>query len=304
MKTTYQEIVKVENIATTNSCENIAQIISLGQNQEIPPAAKDQRRVLLLAIDIQNDFMEGIGSLPVKGSKEDVARLTRWMYNNLSHLTQVICSLDCHSIMQIFHPNWWVNSDLQHPEPFTIITYQDVVNKTWRPVNGQLEECLDYLKNLELNAQKQLCIWPYHCLEGTTGAKLESEFTKMLYFHAQVRQTKPLLIYKGQNPYTEMYGIIKPEYDKNGYINLELLNQLELYDEIYIAGQASSHCVLSTVEQIATYFGVNHPVNRKIIILQDCMSSISGFQESTQEAFMELTQNYGIQIKNSTQVTL
>lgn len=304
MKTTYQEIVQVENIATTNSCENLPQIIALAQNQGISPARNDQKKVLLLAIDIQNDFMQDIGSLPVQGSKEDVARLTKWMYNNMAYLTQVVCSLDCHSIMQIFHANWWVNTAKEHPLPFTIITYQDVLNGTWLPVNGELQASLDYLQNLELNGQKQLCIWPYHCLEGSSGAKLESEFTKMLYFHAQARQNNPKLIYKGQNPYTEMYGIVKAEYDKDGYINQELLDEIQLYDEIYIAGQASSHCVLASLEQILTYFGPESPLNKKITILQDCMSPISGFEKATQEAFEELQQKYGIQIKNSTQVTL
>lgn len=304
MKTTYQEIIKVEHIATASSCENIPQIISLAQAEQIAPAQNDTKRVLLLAIDIQNDFMEDIGSLAVGGSRQDIARLTQWMYTNLTSLTQIMCSLDCHSIMQIFHADWWINSGQKHPAPFTIITYQDVVDGIWLPTNGELQTSLEYLKNLELNGQKQLCIWPYHCLEGTDGAKLESEFTKMVYFHAAARQTSPKLIYKGQNPYTEMYGIIKAEYDKLGYINQEIVDTIALYDEIYIAGQASSHCVLASTQQIVTYFGADADVNKRITILADCMSPIVGYEESTQEAFEILKAEYGIQIKNSTEVIL
>lgn len=304
MKTTYQEIVKVEHIATAIGCENIPQVIRLAQAEQIAPAQTDSKRVLLLAIDIQNDFMEGIGSLPVGGSKQDVARLTQWMYANMASLTQVMCSLDCHSIMQIFHADWWINNAQKHPEPFTLITYQDVIDGTWLPTNGELEANLEYLENLELNGQKQLCIWPYHCLEGTEGAKLESEFTKMVYFHAAARQTAPKLIYKGQNPYTEMYGIIKAEYDKAGYVNQEILDTMALYDEIYIAGQASSHCVLASTQQIVTYFGAEAEVNKRITILADCMSPIVGHEESTRVAFEALKAEYGIQIKKSTEVIL
>ncbi|MHC5354191.1 cysteine hydrolase family protein [Myroides sp. LJL115] len=304
MKTTYQDIVNIENIASTKSIEDITQIISLAQREELSPAKTDTKKVLLLAIDIQNDFMQDIGSLSVDGSRGDVERLTRWMYTNMASLTKVMCSLDCHSIMQIFHANWWINSKKEHPCPFTIITHEQVQKGEWLPVNGELQASLDYLKNLELNGQKQLCIWPYHCLEGTQGAKLESEFTKMLYFHSAARKTSPKLVYKGQNPFTEMYGIIKAEYDVKGEVNQEVLDEIELYDQIYIAGEASSHCVLASIEQIVTYFGKDSEINKRITILEDCMSPIVGFKESTQEAFEQLRKQYGIQIKKSTEVVI
>lgn len=304
MATTYQNIVSTQHIASANTDEHIPHIIQLAQSAHLTPASTDTKRVLLLAIDIQNDFMEGIGSLPVVGSKQDVANLTQWMFTNMASLTHVMCSLDCHSIMQIFHANWWISPANTHPQPFTIITYQDVVAGTWLPVNGQLALVLEYLQNLESNGQKQLCIWPYHCLEGTAGAKLESQFTKMLYYHAAARQTVPELIYKGQNPYTEMYGIIKAEYDKSAYINQQVLDTIASYDHIYIAGQASSHCVLASTQQIVAHFGTQSDVNSRITILEDCMSPIDGFQAQTTAAFNQLKVQYGIHIKKSTDVIL
>lgn len=304
MNTTYQQIVDVNHIASYESIEHINDMLLLGQSENINPASQDQKHTLLLAIDVQNDFMESIGSLAVPGSKEDVQRLTKWMYHNIASLTQVICSLDCHSMMQVFHPVWWVDCKGNHPAPFTIITYEDVVQGIWTASNGEHQRSLEYLQNLEIENKKKLCIWPYHCLEGTAGAKLESQFTKMLYFHAATRSTAPRLVYKGQNPYSEMYGIIKAEYDPEHYINNEVLNAISQYDAIYIAGQASSHCVLASVAQILEHFSDNMELTSRITLLEDCMSPIAGFEESTKQQFEALREQYGVHIRKSTDIIL
>ena len=304
MKATYENIVNTNHIASFVSRENIADILALAQREHIAPASQDVKRSLLLAIDVQNDFMEGIGSLGVAGSKGDVRRLTKWMYRNIKSLTGVICSLDCHSMMQIFHPVWWLDEEGKHPAPFTNISYHDVVNGVWTVANGETGRSLEYLRNLEFEGKKQLCIWPYHCLEGTSGAKLESEFTKMLYFHAAARNAKPKLVYKGQNPYTEMYGIIKAEYDEEHFVNHTVLNAIRAYDAIFIAGEASSHCVLASVEQILEHYATDRSITSRITVLEDCMSPITGFENSTRQRFEELKDTYGIQIRKSTEVAI
>ncbi|WP_104380996.1 hypothetical protein [Sphingobacterium sp. HMA12] len=304
MKTRYEQIVDVKHIASEKR-DHIPSILSLAGEEQILPASADKKRTLLLAIDIQNDFMESVGSLPVAGSRADVQRLTQWMYNNMASLTQVMCSLDCHSVLQIFHANWWVDEKGNQPKPFTVIRYQDLMNGTWTVSHVEaLEKSLAYLKNLETEGKKELCIWPYHCLEGSSGAQLESQFANMLYFHSVLRQSKPLLVYKGQDPYTEMYGIIKAEYDNNKFVNHAVLEAIRAYDAIYIAGQASSHCVLASTAQILEYFGEDKAITSRITLLIDCMSPIAGFEDSTRQAFESLQEKYGIQIKKSTDVIL
>lgn len=299
MITSYNQIIDIANIASHNSNERIDKIIDLGKKEKLQPASMDKERIMLLAIDVQNDFMENIGSLSVQGSKGDVERLTKWIYRHTETLTQIICSLDCHSIKQIFHQDWWIDEKGNHPDPFTIISYKDVLESKWRASNGENDRSLEYLRNLELDGKKQLCIWPYHCLEGTNGAKLESEFTKMLYFHSAARNSTPILIAKGQNPYTEMYGIIKAEYDPQNYINQTVLDAVKEFDKIYVAGEASSHCVLASINQIVEYFANRKDITSKIIILEDCMSPITGFEEATKKAFAELQNKYGVQIEKS-----
>jgi len=155
MKTPFDRIVDVQHIASGKS-DNIPAMLALAQEEQVRPAALDVKRTLLLAIDVQNDFMESIGSLAVNGSKADVQRLTQWMYRNLGSLTQVMCSLDCHSMMQVFHADWWLDTEGNHPEPFTIIRYADVRDGIWRAANGNTVLSLDYLQHLESEGKKQL----------------------------------------------------------------------------------------------------------------------------------------------------
>lgn len=304
MKTKYEQIVDIDKIASFNSIENIREIISLGRRENLKEISKDANKNLLIAIDIQNDFMEGIGSLGVAGSKGDVERLTRWIYQNVSKISHVICSLDSHSIFQIFHADWWRDANGNPPSPFTIITHKDVIDKRWTPIYGENGYALTYLEKLEQMGNKQLCIWPYHCLTGTNGAKLENEFTKMLYFLSAARGITPSFIMKGQDPNSEMYGIIKAEYDITGHVNQDILDSVERYDNIYIAGEASSHCVLASIIQILEYFEDRKDITSRITLLKDCTSPIAGFEESTKLKYLELIQKYGIKLKKSTDVIL
>jgi len=85
-------------------------------------------KTLLVIIDMQNDFMEGIGSLPVPGSIKDIKNLIEFINNN--KIDTIMCSLDTHEKMQIFHSCWWQDENGNNPEPFTIIDS----NSKYKPV--------------------------------------------------------------------------------------------------------------------------------------------------------------------------
>ena len=296
MKTAYNQIVNIDDIASRQGITNMAEVIAFGESEKLSQAKDDTTKRILLAIDVQNDFMEGLGSLAVPGSKGDVARLTRWIYNNAERLTHILCSLDTHSASQIFHPCWWTNPQGGQPAPFTVITFDDVHKGRWLPVNNECERALTYLQNLETTGKKQLCIWPYHCLAGTYGADLEGEFTRMLYFHSAARRYRPTLVAKGQNPWSEMYGIIRAEYDPEGFVNTAILDAVGEADEVYVAGEASSHCVLASVTQILEHFAGRPDITRRFTLLEDCTSPIPGFEEATGKAFSRLQEMYGLRI--------
>lgn len=302
MKTNYEQIVDVAKIGKHGEA-NMNNIFTLAEQERFTAAINDSPRRLLLCIDVQKDFIEG-GALAVPGSIADVERITRFIYNNMGGISKIMCSLDTHIAHQIFHPCWWVNSAGDHPTPYTIITYDDVVQNRWKPVIGDPKDSLQYLKELEKAGagKKKLCIWPYHCINGTDGFTLENEFAKMVYFHSVARKTVNPMINKGNDPYSEMYGIIKPEFSRKNFLNVPVLNAIENYDEIYVVGEAASHCLMESVKQIAEHFANRPEVTQKITVLEDCTSPIGGFEADTKAAFDDFKKSYGIKFKKSTEI--
>ena len=302
MKTNYEQIIDITKIGKDSSLE-MSSISYMAEQEAFKPAVEDKTKRLLLCIDVQKDFMEG-GALAVPGSIRDVERITQFIYNNMEEISSIMCSLDTHIAHQIFHPCWWVNPKGEHPAPYTIITYDDVISNKWKPVIGDPSDSIQYLKELEKagNSKKQLCIWPYHCISGTQGATLENEFAKMVYFHSIARKSLNKMIYKGTDPYSEMYGIIKPEYSKENFINFPVLKAIKEYDEIYVVGEAKSHCVLESVKQVAEYFSDHPEITQKITVLEDCTSCITGYEAETEDILNNLKELYGIKLEKSTNI--
>lgn len=282
MKTNYEQIVDVSKIGTMYSAD-MNPVIQLAMKENLPSANNDKVRRLLLGIDVQKDFMDG-GALGVDGAVQDVERITKFIYDNMSGITQIMSSLDTHTPFQIFHPCWWQNANGDNPAPYTVITEDDEKNGLWHPVVGPTKS-VNYLKKLAEGGKKQLCIWPYHCLQGTPGHGLDPEYAKMVMFHGVARKTYNPMVRKGDDPYSEMYGIIKPEYSESNFINTPVLNAIQKADEVYVYGEAASHCLMESVAQIVDYFAQQPDVIQKITILEDCTSPIGGFEDATKVAF-------------------
>src|SRR5258707_9572770 len=92
----------------------------------IPEAREDRERIAAFGIDCQVAFCTPGASLFVPGAVEDTVRAIEWLYRNLPRVTTLVLSLDTHSVHQIFHPAAWVDAEGRHPEPFTVISTDDV----------------------------------------------------------------------------------------------------------------------------------------------------------------------------------
>ncbi|MCM3117264.1 hypothetical protein M3610_18475 [Neobacillus sp. MER 74] len=252
------------------------------------------KEVAVIGIDFQNDFLEE-GNLGVANSYQDVRNFAKFVYEYIDVIDDIFMSLDIHQPKQIFHPAWWVNDKGQNPEPFTVITYQDVLEGNWSPLY-QEKESIEYLRELEATGKKSLIIWSYHCLQGTFGAAIETQLSNLLFAFSLYKERDVHYVTKGLNPISEMYGIVKPEYSKTDLTDKNLLSQLQNYKRIVIGGEAKSHCVLETVKQIVEEFEkVNH--NDYIIyVLEDCTSSIAGFEEVTEDEYKKLAVRYPIKL--------
>ena len=299
MKTPFEEIVSAQHIGKDENPFALGGLLAKACAEELPRAAQDKTRTLLLCVDMQRDFIEG-GPLGVAGSVGDTERLTRFIYRNMTKITEIAASLDTHSPRQIFHQCWWRGADGQMPAPFTVITAKDVKEGRWRPLYEK-EKSEEYLEYLETGGQKQLVIWPYHCIAGTAGFALENQFSNMIHFFSAAREAGLKKIVKGTLPATEFYGIVSPEYDPGGsYANRELLDDLKRCDKLVIAGEARDYCVAQSVLQICEAME-KEKKRPEIFIMEDCMSCVGPDAASVSAMYKEWSDKFSFRIVKSTE---
>lgn len=283
---------------------DIARVVDAGSAAGVPPAAEDGRRVLLVLVDTQVDFVHEDGSLSVPGAVDDTRRTVEWLYDHLAEITTVAASFDTHTPMQIFYPGWWTNAEGRHPEPFTLITAADVDAGRWRPTTEE-EWSREYVRILEEHARKVLTIWPYHTMLGTPGHAMTPALYEAVAYHGAARATAPSFLVKGTIPKTEHYSMLEPEVKvpkhPNGTLNMDFVNLIAGYDLVYIAGQAKSHCVLETTRSLVDYFSAESPeLIAKWRVLMDCTSSVAhpevDFEAMASEAYQRLADQHGLRL--------
>ena len=301
MKTRYEDIVNVGAIGKAENPISLNDILKMANDEKLTPSKQNKERVLFLGIDVQQDFMDN-GALGVPGAHGDVERMTRFIYDNMDKISNIAVSIDTHIPHQIFHPCWWIDENGNNPAPYTAITLADLDSGKWRAVINPIAS-REYVEHLEKDGKKTLCIWSYHCIQGTTGCALENQFSNMVYFHSVAKKAVPQRIVKGQLPISEFYGIIKPEYDPKGYINVDFLNTLDKYDKVIIGGEARDFCVYESLGQILEFHKDNDSVLKKIYVLEDCMSAI-GNPKDVDKMYEDLKNKYRFNIVKSTEWSL
>ena len=254
-----------------------AAIAAEAATTNLPPATEDKQNIHLVIIDMQVDFCHPDGSLFVPGSVGDIQRTIEFIYHNAARITNITCSLDSHLPHQIFHPAWWADESGNHPAPFTLITYADIKAGKWRPLVAPVQST-NYVRQLEEQAKKTLTIWPYHVMIGSMGNALDPELFSAILWHSLARKTQPTWLTKGTIPLTEHYSIIQPEVPvpnhPMGGKNKAFLDTLAEADVVVIAGEAESHCVLETVEDLVEDFATRPDALQKIYFLRDCTSPV------------------------------
>lgn len=265
---------------------------SWAAQHHIPPAETDRPRTALLIVDAQVDFCIAGQPLYVVGAEDDNQHLCEFIYRNLAHLTMIFATMDTHSPAQIFHPQFWVNKRNEHPAPMTPISVEDVLSGRWQvnpamaPIVRMTEQALQeyalhYVRELEHGGRYTLMIWPYHCLLGSLGHALVPAVHEALWFHSIARHTRIGIEPKGENALTENYSVFRPEVMTTpsgqhiAHKNTRFVELLLHYDHILIAGQAESHCVAWTIEDLLAEMGtLGKTLVKKILLLEDCTSPV------------------------------
>ncbi len=261
----------------------------------------EARRNTLFIIDPQNDFIGmsdgsphydpprgGKGSvpvahLPVRGAVKDMIRLSTFVDNdaNGEGIDDIVVTLDTHEVRDkkkhrrpadIGHPSYWRDAQGKAPAPMTFITKDDVVSGKWRPRGRvSLERTIEYLE--QTGGQM---VWPRHCVDRTWGHKVYRPLAIALAKWEKRTGKKVHYVRKGMYPHSEQYGAfaaaVPSKTFKSTRFNFPLLHRLTGSGKVWVAGEASSHCVASTVTQASLY--MTREQKAKWTLLTDCMSPV------------------------------
>lgn len=233
-------------------------------------------KVHLLVIDPQNDFMEG-GALAVAGATEDMQRTAALVDRVGAKLQKIHVTLDSHHLVDIAHPAFWRDQNGNPPDPMTMISADSIKDGTWTTRRPELRSyAIGYAETLEAAGKYQIMVWPAHCLIGSWGHNVQADLSAAFDRWSAARVRNIDFVTKGTNVLTEHYGALLAEVpiaeDPSTQLNGRFLAMLQEADVIVVAGEASSHCVKATIEQVADNIGDEHV--KKFQLLTDCMSPV------------------------------
>jgi nicotinamidase-related amidase len=298
------------------------------KDYSIPPVSEDKYKICLLLVDVQNtfcipDFELYVAGRSGTGAVDDNRRLCEFIYQNLGIISETCATMDTHQAAQIFHSLFFINNKQEHPAPFTVVTVKDIETGKWKfnhklgPSIGITAEYAQkflkhYTEKLKESGKYDLTVWPYHAMLGGIGHALVSSVEEALFFHGIARCSLTDFQIKGNNSLTENYSVISPEIQqgpegkKIGRKNVDLVQKLVDFDAVIIAGQAKSHCVAWTLQDLISEIRhKDETLAEKIYLIEDCCSPvvISGVVDYTQKAddyFIQFAQA-GVNIVQSTE---
>jgi nicotinamidase-related amidase len=230
--------------------------------------------------------------------------------------------MDTHKAMQIFHSIFLVNDKGEHPAPFTLVSAKDVAEGVWR-FNADLaaslgvsseygQRYLEYYRcKLKQGGKYDLTIWPYHAMLGGIGHALVSAVEEAVFFHSIARCSQTDFEVKGGNPLTEHYSVLNPEVvagpqgEKIAEKSDRFVRKLQDFDAVIVAGQAKSHCVAWTIDDLLGKIkATDHTLVEKVYLLEDCSSpvvipGVADYTPQADEAFQKFA-SAGMHVVRST----
>jgi nicotinamidase-related amidase len=264
-------------------------------------------KIGIIGIDYQIDFMDSPGSaLPVTGANDDAERFAAFVTKYRDRIQSVYLTQDSHHTLDIAHPSWWKKADGSQVDPFTIITTADLNAGTYYPTL-RVRYSREYVKALEDQGEYIHMVWPEHCIVGTTGHTFHPAVQKMIADFERNCFRWVNVITKGSNPNTEHYGAFRANIeqadDPSTQLSQVLLNSLNELDQLFLAGEAQSHCVANSLKQLLD----NAPdLIPKMVILEDTMSPVlglpSGFYDGV-KAIYDRAKTMGAKFAKTTDFT-
>lgn len=293
------------------------------------------KRIHLLVVDPQNDFCDLPASewpmvqgetvspaLAVSGGHQDMRRLASFIDQMGARLQDITVTLDSHPYVAIERTTFWADREGQSVPPFTVISADSVVAGDFVPLH-HADLVVEQLRALERAGRYQLVVWPVHCVTGTWGHNIHAGVANALAQWELQSQAPAQKILKGEYPWSEHYGAFEAEVPLASVPSTQFNETLarrvtDGVDVLLVAGEASSHCVAASVDQLLgalsrapsqaaaktaeaqsriedAAMNTNDtecsdvpgvPLNRpQIVLLTDCMSPVGGFEPMAEQFF-------------------
>lgn len=277
------------------------------------------------------------GHLSVAGAWHDMRRVALWDMANAHRITQHGISVDFHQWTSRFDMHYYVASADNpygltagsHPymfmdgpdKPFPIITPENLWHPEhnpkgwWKPIiqdKKYLDETWYYTNKLGF-----VILWTKHGHRFSIGGLTDPIIYASIahhYFMRGIVLAEPLWFTKGEGWRFEFFGAYQAEYDgpqdENTKESFDILNlfvgfhnngfEVEPFDWVIFNGEASSHCVIKTVEQEVDRLkrAGREGLIKRMICLTDGMSPIIGFEEETEKRFDALAKK-GVRLETT-----
>jgi nicotinamidase-related amidase len=116
---------------------------------------------------------------------------------------------------------------------------------------------------------------------GGIGHALVPAVEEAVFFHTIARASQPLFEVKGTNPLTEHYSALGPEVTEGpdgvpiAERDRSIVERLLRFDAVVVAGQAKSHCVAWTIEDLLRDVHAGDArLAERVFLLEDCTSPV------------------------------
>lgn len=237
----------------------------------------------LLIIDAQNDFCEVGAPLYVKGADEDMKRLVKWMNERENDFfKRIYCTYDMHARNHVAnHTCWVIQGTNRHVEPFSFITRGrksgTYFNKR-QPVECKLimeaddPELEKHMIDDCIERYGKLQVWPEHCIYEFGKPTHGMSFYEPLLKKLREIPDKYVGIPKGDIVELEEFSAAM-RYHDTFYCTLVNKIMEDGITHLFIAGEALSHCVISTICDLLCQFKVAK-YNIQLTLLENCSSIV------------------------------
>ncbi len=238
-------------------------------------------------IDCQNDFVND-GPLGVPCGAEALTRIGDALQSKSSVLDDMICTQD-------WHPkNHFVSVEARRIVdqkgkplyPFSRVTMQTFGAGSVRAATEDDQAWLGLtVQKLHQSGEKELTVWPEHCVAGTPGADLYESFEHGVNAWEQSTGKISVRHLKGRCAEREQYGAFADEipgkYSGKQQYDDELIERIRSYDRKIWGGLARSHCLSASFNQVLAR---ELPDQYKThIVLTDGTADVPGFESEGQQ---------------------